>query len=227
MMLRCNFTKMITKFLTLLRLEWKLEFRERSSVASVLLFVVATIYLFSIAFGSLEIRLWNATYWLIILLAATNGLSTVFKRELTYRHSYYAQLAEPLSLFFSKVVINFLYLIVVSLLGWGVLSLFFGNPVKDEVLWLTTIFASSLGFSLILCFLALIAGRVRNGPTLVALLAFPVLIPLLLTVIKLGAVSVRLIQQTSTMKDLLILGGIDLLAIGLSLFLVPLLWQDA
>lgn len=218
---------MFGQIITLLGLEVRLEFRQRASIAGVLLFAIGTVYLFSLAFGSIEPRLWNALYWIILLFGAVNGLGRSFSRELTYRHTYYQQLASPLSLYVAKVLFNTLFLLGIGILVWGMLALFFGNPVRDVGLFSTTLLMASLGLSLILTFLALVAGRVANGPGLVAILAFPVVIPLLLTVVKLGAVALRLIQQTSTGKDLLLLFGVDLLAIGLALLLVPTLWKEA
>ena len=213
--------------MTLLRLEIRLEFRQRASIAGVLLFAIGTVYLFSLAFGTLEPRLWNAVYWIILLFGAVNGLGRSFSRELTYRYAYYQQLTSPLSLYLAKALFNTIFLLFIGLLVWGMLSILFGNPVKDLGLFSTTLFMASLGLSLVLTFLALLAGRVTNGPGIVAILAFPVVIPLLLTVVKLGAVALRLIQQTSTNKDLLLLFGVDLLAIGLAILLVPTLWKEA
>ena len=207
--------------------EWRLEFRRRASVAAVLLFAVGTVYVFSLAFGNLEPRLWNALYWIILLFGATNGLAGAFDRELRQRHAYYSQLCAPLGLYLAKAAVNFGFLVAIGLLVWGLLALLFGNAVADAPLFAATLALGALGLSLILTFLALIAGRVRNGPGLVAVLAFPVVLPLLLSVIKLGAVAARVVQQLSTGRDLLLLAGVDLLALGLALLLVPTLWRDA
>lgn len=218
---------MVQRILTLIKLEWKLEFRQRASLAGVLLFAIGTVYLFSLAFGNLEPRLWNALFWIVLLFGATNGLSNAFRRELSYRYAYYHQLAPPLAIYLSKVVFNSVFLLAIGTIVWGLLALLFNNPVSDYGLFISTLLLACLGLSLILTFLALIAGRVTNGSGLVAILAFPVVIPLLLTVVKLGAVSTRVIAQTSTANDLLVLGGLNLLAIGLAILLVPLLWKEA
>ena len=221
------FLAVAVEMLTLLRLQWRLEFRQRAALAGVVLFAVGTVYLFSLAFGTLEPRLWNALFWLVLLFGATNGLSRAFDRELTYRYAYYAQLTSPLKLYAAKVVVNALFLLLLGLVVWGLLALLFGNPVREAGLFALTLACAASGLSLVLTFLAMVAGRVANGPAVVAVLAFPVVVPLLLTVVKLGAVALRLVQQTSTAKDLLLLAGVDLLAVGLALLLVPSLWREA
>lgn len=218
---------MWTRLARLAALEYRLELRQRAALASVLLFVVGTAYLFSLTFGRLEPRLWNALFWIVLLFGATNGLGQAFRRELTYRYAYYAQLAPPLALYFAKVVFNAAFLSLVGALTWLLLALLFGNAVRDPALFALAIALGSVGLSLVLTFLALLAGRVTNGPGTVAILAFPVVIPLLLTLVKLGAVATRVVQQTSTDQDVLTLAGIDLLALGLAIGLVPVAWREA
>ncbi len=210
-----------------MRLQWQLEFRQRASLAGVLLFAVGTVYLFSLAFGNVEPRLWNALYWIVLLFGATNGLGNSFQRELTYRYAYYSQLASPLELYAGKVAFNTLFLVLIGLLVWAMLALLFGSVVVDQLLFVLTLGMGSFGLALVLTFLAMLAGRISNGGGVVAVLAFPVLIPLLLTVVKLGAVATRVVSQTSTSTDVAMLAGLDLLAIGLAIFLVPLLWREA
>jgi len=212
---------------TLIALEWRLEFRQRASLAGVVLFALGTVYLFSLTFGMLEPRLWNALFWIVLLFAATNGLARAFRRELTYRYAYYHQLVGPLELYAGKTIFNTLVLVSLGLLVWGTLGLLFGNPVRDVGLFLLTLTLASLGFSLILTFLAMVAGRVDSGPGIVAILAFPVVLPLLLSVVKLGALAMGVIRQTSISTDVLLLVGVNLLAAGLATALVPVLWREA
>ena len=116
---------------------------------------------------------------------------------------------------------------MIGLLTWGLLSLFFGNPVQDAPLLAATLALLSLGLGLALGFVSFLAARAHSIPGLVAVLAFPVLIPLLLTANKLGAVATRTVQQTSTSRDLLVLAAIDLLIFGLASLLLPRVWRDA
>ncbi len=217
----------MSKWLTLLRLEWRLEIRQGATLATVALFVLGSAYLFSLAFGMLEPRLWNALFWLVLLFSATNAAAQQFRRELTYRYAYYHQLAPPLAHFAAKVSVSALLLFLIGLLNWLALALLFGHPVRDVGLFLLTLALAAIGLALVLGFVAVLTARARGGAGLLAVLAFPLLIPLLLTVVKLGAVALRLIQQTSTLKDVVLLGAVDLLAVGLAILLVPVVWREA
>ena len=215
------------QYFSLLALEWRLELRRGAQLATVALFVLGTVYLFSLAFGALEPRLWNALFWLVLLFTATNAAARLFDRELTYRYAYYVQVAPPLVVFAAKVTFAAALLCGVGALSWAALALLFGSPVRDVGLFALALALGSIGLALVLGFVSVLTSRARGGAGLNAVLAFPVLIPLLLTLVKLGAVSARLVQQTSTGKDLLLLAAVDLLAVGLAILLVPMVWREA
>ena len=215
------------QYFSLLALEWRLELRRGAQLATVGLFVLGTAYLFSLAFGALEPRLWNALFWLVLLFTATNAAARMFDRELTYRYAYYVQVAPPLVVFAAKVTFASGLLFGVGLVNWAALAVLFGNPVRDIGLFAGTLALGGVGFALVLGFVSVLTSRARGGAGLNAVLAFPLMIPLLLTLVKLGAVALRLIQQTSTGRDVVLLGGVDLLAVGLAILLVPSVWREA
>jgi heme exporter protein B len=57
-------------------------------------------------------------------------------------------------------------------------------------------------------------------------LSLPVLLPILLIMVKITAVSIGILEDTSLETDFIILLGIDMLSIGLSLILFPYLWRN-
>ena len=215
------------EWLTLVGLEWRLEARQGATLATVALFTLGSAYLFSLALGAVEPRIWNALFWLVLLLSATNAAALQFRRELTYRYTYYHQLAPPLAHFAAKVTVSAVLLFAIGVLNWGALALLFGQPVRDLGLFVGTLALVAVGLALVLGFVAVLTARARGGAGLQAVLAFPLLVPLLLTAVKLGAVALRLVRQTSTAKDLALLGAVDLLAIGLAILLVPAIWREA
>lgn len=218
---------MMRRYVTLLALEWRLELRQGASLAAVGLFVIGTVYLFSLAFGNLEPRLWNALFWLVLLFSATNAAARLFTRELTFRYTYYQQLASPLEVFAAKATFASILLFGIGILNWAALGLLFGSPIRDAPLFLLALGLGGVGLALVLSFVSVLTARARGGAGLTSVLAFPLLVPLLLTLVKLGAVAARVVQQTSTTKDVVLLGGVDLLVIGLSLLLVPAVWREA
>ena len=93
-------------------------------------------------------------------------------------------------------------------------------------LFLMAIFLGSSGFAITFTFVAAISAKADNNSTLLAILSFPLVIPILMTLIKLSANALALLNDTSFGNDILILLGIDLLLLGVALVLFPFLWRD-
>ncbi len=88
------------------------------------------------------------------------------------------------------------------------------------------IFLGATGFSITFTFVSAIASKADSSSTLMAILGFPLIIPVLLTLIKLSANALRLMRDTGIEKDVMILVSIDLLLLGIALVLFPFLWRD-
>jgi heme exporter protein B len=101
-----------------------------------------------------------------------------------------------------------------------------GNPVKDPGLFWLVLVLGSLGFSIAFTFIASIAARANNSATLMAILSFPVVLPILLTLIRLSQIALRLIQDTSYKKDIINLLAIDAILVALTFVLFPFVWKD-
>jgi heme exporter protein B len=84
----------------------------------------------------------------------------------------------------------------------------------------------SLGFSIAFTFIASIAAKANNSATLMAILSFPVILPILLTLVRLSSIALRLIQDTSYTRDILNLLAIDVILITLTFVLFPFIWKD-
>jgi heme exporter protein B len=59
-----------------------------------------------------------------------------------------------------------------------------------------------------------------------AILSFPVIFPMLLTLIRLSAIALRLMQDTAYMRDILNLLAIDIILVTLTIVLFPYIWKD-
>lgn len=210
----------------LLHKEFTLEFRQKYAISGILLYVLSTVFIVYFSLKELPGAVWSAMYWVIILFASTNAMVKSFVQENSQRALYYYTLTHPTAILFSKIIYNFLLLLVLSLLTFGTFSVLTGQPVKEIPLFLLTITLGSLGFSITLTFIAAIAAKASNGATLMAILGFPVVIPILLVVIRMTLKSLRLIQETSHISDITSLLAIDVILLALGYLLFPFLWRD-
>ncbi len=211
---------------SLLAKDTRLELRSSYAISGILLYVFSTIFIVYTAFRKVQPDAWNALFWIIILFASVNAVAKSFVQENSARQLYYYSLANPIAIILSKVLYNILLLLALSLLTWLGFSFVAGNPVKDTWQFFTALLLGSVGFSITLTFISAISSKAGSNATLMAILSFPLIIPIILTLIKLSANALRLIQDTGVQKDILILVAIDLLLLAVALVLFPFLWRD-
>jgi heme exporter protein B len=213
-------------FLTLLRKEFLLEFRQRYAISGIVLYVLSMVFVVYVASIKVLPPVWNILFWLIVLFASINAVVKSFVQESGARQLYYYQVAEPSVLLLAKILYNTLLLLVLSTLAFVVYSIVAGNPVKDFALFSLVLLLGSLGFAISFTFIASIAAKANNSATLMAILSFPVILPILMTLIRLSAIALRLIQDTSYQRDIINLLAIDVILVTLTFVLFPFIWKD-
>lgn len=217
---------MLHQTMRLLWRDWVLEWRTRYALSGIVLYVVATIVLVYTALIDIQPQVWNAIYWVIVLFAAVSAIVKSFVQESQARQLYYYSLVHPLALLLAKMIYNTSLLFLLSLLSWLVLGFLTGNPVKDSGLFVLAIFLGSTGLAIAFTFVSAISAKAQNSATLMAILGFPVVIPILLILVKIGANALRLMQDTAISGDILILVAINLVLLSVAILLYPFLWRD-
>lgn len=214
------------QLLILIRKEFLLEWRQRYAISGILLYVFTTVFIIYTAFIQVQPQTWNALFWMVMLFAAVNAVAKSFLQESGNRQLYYFQIADPLAVFFSKMIYNVGLLLVIGLLSFFAFAILAGNPVKDYSLFLTAIFLGSVGLSVTFTFISAISAKAGNSSTLMAILSFPLIIPILLTLIKISANALALMNDLGVMSDIYILIAIDMILISAGMVLFPFLWRD-
>jgi heme exporter protein B len=127
----------------------------------------------------------------------------------------------------SKTIYNSILMMIISLLTFGIYQLFLGNIIKDYSLFFGALVLGSLGFATILTLVAAIASRSQNNFALMSILSFPLILPLLLSLMK--ASNMALEQAGNGMAGMKILGALfflNVIVITLSYILFPYLWRN-
>lgn len=216
----------MSRFLALLGKEIKLEYRNKYSVSGVFLYVLGTVYIFKSSFADMQPQIWNAVLWMLALFSSINAVSRSFSSESGQANLYYYQLISPLEMYVSKVIYNIVYLFFLFGLSYAALVFIAGNPVKVYGLFFFTLFLAALGLSLTLTFVSGMISKARSNSSLMTILVIPLVVPVILLLLKLSANSLRIIQDSSYYKDVLMLCGIDLLLVAMSILLFPYAWKD-
>ena len=213
--------------LALVKKDLLLDWRQQFSLASVILYMAATIFIVVMATQSNNAALWNALLWIIILFVANGAVAKNFSQDSARQRIYYYSICNPIAVLVAKYIYNALILMILSALAYLGMSIFTGlDPVRDHGLFFVILLLASIGFSTIFTFTSSIASASNNQHTLLAILSFPVIIPTLLLLNKLSQHSMGINFDTSYLTDILMLLAIDMLLVGVSFLLFPFLWKD-
>ncbi len=213
--------------LVMLRKEFVLEWRQKFAISGILLYLVSTVFVSYLAFeGVIPANTWNALFWLIMLFAAVNAILKSFIQEHEARQLYYYTLSGARGVINAKIIYNALLMAALGLAGFWVFAGFMGNPVGSSGLFLVNLLLGMLGFSSVLTLISAIASRARNNFTLMAVLGFPLVLPLLLLLIRNSSAALSGAGMAASVPDLLILVLLIFIALSLSNLLFPYIWKE-
>lgn len=212
---------------TLVKKEFMMEFRNKVSISSMLLYVISTIFICYQSFKEVsEIPVWNALLWIIILFSAVNAVNKSFYAENKGQQMFFYLLTSPQNIIISKILYNVILINSLTLITYIIYSIMLGNPGDfPSQLWIILVLGST-GIASILTLVSAIAAKTNNNLGLTSILAFPVMVPLIMTVIKAGKNAADLLSFSVNVKYIAVLGGLDILIIGLSFILFPYLWRE-
>jgi heme exporter protein B len=168
---------------------------------------------------------WNTLFWIILLFIAINAIGKSFTQESSQRNLFYFTLVSPEVVIFAKIIYNSLVMIGVSFVGILFYSWVMGNPVGNMPLYLLSIILGSIGLASTLSLMAGIAAQAENSATLMAVLSFPIIIPLLLLLLKLSKSAMDGISIEENWDEIAILGALNTIVVVLSGILFPYIWR--
>jgi heme exporter protein B len=217
------------EILILLGKELRLEWRRKYAFNGILLYIVATVFVAYLSFNLKKSQLspltWNALFWIILLFTAINAIAKSFVQEPESRHYYYYQLVRPESVIVSKILYNSLLMVVMSTIGLLIYVILLGNPVQDMPFFLLDVALGSVGFAAALTLVSAIAAKAQSSGTLMAVLGFPVVLPMIMLLIKVSKNAIDGLARSQSHDELLMLGAINLIVLAVSFLLFPFLWK--
>ena len=214
----------------LLKLELLLDLRQKHAWGGMVLYVISAVYVCYLAVkGGLGVNVWNALFWIILLFAAFNALARSFQREDQGRQLYLYTLAGPRSVVLARTVYNAITMVVLGLMSLFFYTLFLGDAALENAVlgqFLLAVVLGSIGFASVLTLISAIAARAGNGLGLMAILGFPIVLPMLLAVMRASKLALDGVGIAANGKYFLMLGAIDVLTVAVSVLLFPYLWRD-
>lgn len=161
-----------------------LELRSRERVTSMGAFAVLAGVLFSFSIDTTTVRPQDVAaglVWMTLVFGGLLGVGRTFHLE-AQDGAFQGILTSPVpkdAVFLAKTLANFVLLYLVSLLVLGVFALFFGVDLGRNLGWIVFVLGlGSLGFVALGTLFAAIATGTSMGETLLPVLVFPLLVPM-------------------------------------------------
>ena len=221
---------MLKEIAVLIQKEITLEWRQKYALNGILLYVVSAVFITYLSVGAKQgnigVPTWNALYWIIILFSAVNAVAKSFVQEHQGRQLYYYMIASPEAIIISKIIYNTLLTLVLALLGYLVFSIILGNPVQDQGMFILNLVLGAIGFSACLTMVSGIASKASNNATLMAILSFPVIIPILLMAIRVSKNAIDGLDWSVSLDKIVTLMAINVIVAVTAYILFPYLWRS-
>ncbi len=210
----------------LLKKEVLIEWRNKYSFNGILLYVFSTVFICYLSFKQINPLTWNALFWIILLFASVNTIAKSFMQESKGRYLYFYSIASAQSIIVAKIIYNSVLMFIISIICYLFYAVVFKNPVDDPMLYLLAVFLGGLSFSTVLTMVSAISSKVNNNTTLMAILSFPIMLPLLMLLIKLSKNAIDGLERSVSYNEILAILLINIITIAISLLLFPYIWRD-
>ncbi|MFT4063008.1 MAG: heme exporter protein CcmB [Edaphocola sp.] len=217
---------MLQPLITLIKKDLLLEWRQKHTLFGVVLYVGCTVLVLYMMTGAPESKIWNALFWVAMLFVTVNTVAKSFLQEGDSRLRYYYTLVPPVVYVLSKMAYSLVLMVFMTLLSLLLFTILLGNPLIHFGTFLLVALLGAAGMSLLFTFLSAIAAQARQNAALMAILGFPIAIPLLLILSHLAVGAVSPVVQEGWWSMAWLMAGMDVLIIALAAILFPFLWKE-
>ncbi|MBI2722601.1 MAG: heme exporter protein CcmB [Bacteroidetes bacterium] len=213
---------------TLIKKEFLLEFRQKSTLGGVLVYVIGTIFVSALCFkGHMDKPTWNALFWVITLFTSVTISGKSFLKETGGQALFNYLHYSPQHFIIAKILYNMAFMLILSLVTFFFYAFFIKNEVENISLFLLVLFLASTGLAGILSLMSAIAAKASGNFAMMSILSFPVVMPLILVVIRLSKQAVDGLDWAGVGLDFIsILAALNVLTLALAFLLFPYLWRD-
>jgi len=219
-----NFTIM-NKVIELIKKDFKIDWRQQNPFAGIILYLVSSIFVSYMSLKSvITIETWNGLFWIILLFISLNAIAKSFIQE-EGRTLYYYFNCTPSHVLAAKLIYSFVYLVFLALVAFIIYSILLGYPSMDMKLFLLNLILGCLGLSSVFNIVSAISFRTSNKMVMMAVLGFPIIIPILILSINNSTkiMDGYILQQI--IGNVITLFSLDVIIIVLGFALFPFAWK--
>ncbi|HRD58088.1 MAG TPA: heme exporter protein CcmB [Ferruginibacter sp.] len=219
---------MVIRIWSLFKKDLLLELRQKHSFYGILLYVASTIFVLYLSMpDSPSADVWNSLFWVIQLFVCVNTVAKSFLQESRGRMLYFYSICSPVEFILAKLLFNILLMGLMSILSLLLFYTFLSNPVVEGLKFFGIVLLGGASLSLVFTLMSAIAAKAQQNAALMAILGFPVILPMLLLLMKLSKAAFGEVFKEGAVLQLAgLVAGLDVLIIVLAVILFPFLWKD-
>ena len=224
-----KFSNWVTKVIAIFNKEIKSELRTRYALNSILMFSVVTLTALSFTVGqfSLTNSVKSALLWIILFFSSMSGLAQVFIKEEERKTALMLKLAaEPNAIFWGKFLFNLILLLLLEIVTVPLFLILLNLPVQNWGLFLLILILGSIGLASATTILGAIVSKTNVKGSLLTVLSFPILLPLLVIGIQGTKSAVNGASFSSGLGEIGFLFSYIVIMLTASILLFEIVWLE-
>ncbi len=204
------------------------EYRTRYAVNALFLFALVTLTALSFATGgsSMSPLLAGVFYWVILFFSVFSSLAQTFVKESETKTELFLKLTAPDdAVFFGKWTFNLILVILLNVILTPLFVIMLNVRLTDWGTWISTLFLGGVGLVSTTTLLGALIAAANVRGALFSVLAFPVLLPLLVTAIRVSETCLG--GGAFALDDaFLVLGAYAVVSTTAAWLLFPFVWRE-
>lgn len=215
------------EILLLLQKEWRTEWRKKTALYGVVLYVFCTSFVLYLVVKQIHPILWNALFWILMLFNSIQVASKSFVQEESGVNMFLYTQVSAISVILTKIIYNSIFMTVLAFVNYAFYAVIMGNPVQDSIIFLFNLVLGSIAFAVVLTFISALSNAASgHNASLTAILGMPVFVPLLTVLIKVSKNAMDGLDRSVSYPHFLSLLAMIVAFTGISLLLFPYVWRE-
>ncbi len=205
------------------------EFKTRYAINAILLFAVVTLSAVSFAIGTFTAgsQVLSALFWVILFFSSMSGLSHIFIREEESQTADTLKLvASPMHIYLGKFLFNLILLFALEIILVPLFIAVMNFKLGNFPLFLLTLFIGSFGMAGGGTMVAAIISKASSKGALFTVLAFPIILPVMITGISATKKATETTPIASAQNELQALFAFGVIIITASILLFDYVWNE-
>ncbi|MFT6866708.1 MAG: heme exporter protein B [Cyclobacteriaceae bacterium] len=221
-----NLPFMQKQVIALILKDLQVDWRNKYPVAGLLLYIVVLVIIAYLSFANFILpEVWNALFWIILLFTSVNAIAKSFIQE-DDRSMYYFFTAKPIAIILGKLIYHFIYQLALVLVAYFFFSLFLGAATGNLGLFTLNLLVGSVGLSSAFTLISALASKTNNQSIMMAILGFPVIIPVLILAITNSKMIILGGGWADISINFITLISVNMIIIALTFILFPFTWKS-